>query len=106
MAKVEIMCLVSGKKKTMEKRYADVLVKMKRAYYVEKEPYKTKVMVAEKPVSYETKVVVPDIVKEEFEETVLPAEIDEEGESLPEVEIIEQEPVKRRGRPKKIKTEE
>lgn len=59
--KVTIQDLSSGKTKTMDKRYADVLVKMRRAVYVGGEVKPEKKIVGESsPQTYQTKVMTPE----------------------------------------------
>lgn len=46
---VKVIDLKSGKEKTMPKRFADILLRMKRVSYPQKGTYQTKDMVASKP---------------------------------------------------------
>lgn len=92
MPKITVFCLVKKKNMRVEKRVADLLVRKGRARYltasVEPQTYETKVMVTE-PVIEEVDAyidVIPDIVIEEEQE--------------------QDEPVKRRGRPRKVKEDD
>lgn len=90
--KVQIWEIRSGKIRTVEKRYADILIKMKMA-----EPYKEPV---KKAAIYQTKVMTPEPMREVRAyfagPDINPLETDEK---LTDTNATEQP--KRRGRPKK-----
>lgn len=111
MSKVTIRDIRSGKTKTMDERYADVLVKMRRAEYIDEKPapasrqtYQTKVMTAA-PITSTPVVKTPDQPTPEFKENASAAEILANfGIKAPE-ETVQEEIKRKPGRPAK-KTEE
>lgn len=95
MAKVEVYCKVTKKIRRIEKKYADILVKMKRASY----DYETKVMkpsfdkVAEAP-----KIEAPIVADDEVIESIA---TDRAIEELIEVSEEIAAPKKRKRKKKK-----
>lgn len=87
MPKVTVFCLVKNKNMRIEKKVADLLVRKGRARYL---------TASVEPKDYETKVMVPEIV-EPVIEPIIEIEADEEEQD---------EPVKRRGRPRKVKEDD
>lgn len=108
--KVTIRDRASGKTKTMDQRYADVLVRMKRAEYVDapdvapqRQTYQTKVMTAA-PVQATIAQPVQEVKENASAEEILAAFGIQAPPATdkPVQESDSEEPKRQRGRPKKV----